>query len=242
MWYFVGFFLAVVLINCMRLQSVPVSEQRRRLSAMVENMEMQGVVTNTSFLTIGNPEITGTTSVTGVIFPGMEVSGTGIAPGSTVLFWNASTHAVTLSLAATSAGAEHITFTYVGTLDVQVHLFASPYGGGPDPAVSYFTTIEANFDGYAYESVTLDSPIYTTSSGGAETAMGQFNWTLSATPVVGNLIYGYWVDYIPADGPAGRVVSFWESFGSPVPMNLNANAVTLGIPLDIPNPGSAVLY
>jgi hypothetical protein len=103
------------------------------------------------------------------------------------------------------------------------------------------TTIEANFDTYTPLPISSTSQPYSTSSGSGEVALGQYNWTLFATPAVPNLIYGYWIDYEYPPG-GGRVVATWESFQTSDPMNASGNYVTLGIPLDTPSPSSAVQY
>ena len=234
--------VVLFVLALLRLQSVPISEQRVRVqqiaNELITPINAVGFAASTS-----SPVVTiaaGTANIpVGALVIDLTTSSNLVNPAYVI---SKTSTSITLNHNVNAVFSDNLQFFSVTGGSAQIHLFQAPYAGGPDPAVSYFTTIEATFDTYAAQDIVQETPAYTTGTGGGEIALGQYNWTLSATPTVPNQIYGYWVDYLPYTGATTRTVSFWESFGSALNMTQAGNAITLGLPLDQPSPGSAVLY
>jgi len=231
----VGLGLLAMLLG---IQSVGASELRRRVQAVAGLYPADGTLT-----VIGTTLTTTFTATTAsevqFIIPGMSVSGLGVAPLTTVVSVVLSTGVVTLSTTVTTPEASiPVTFSWVNST-AEIHLYQQPYTGGLDPAPGDFT--EATFTGYTALPLDVATGPYTTSSGSGEISLGAYNWILTSVPATGNVIGGYWLDYIPPGGTA-RVVSFWEAFPTPIQMTTTGNYVNFALPLDLPEPGSAVMF
>lgn len=230
--------VAVALLAALNLQSVGISEQRRRLGAMLQLWPI-----DSSFTLTGNTHTTttvdGLSSIAG-LQPGMAISGAGIPAGTTIVaVTSAGGGSLTLSAAAT-ATATGVTLTVQWlTSNAKVHLFAAPFAGGLDPAPTDFT--EATFDTYTAQTITTFFGPYSNSDGTAEVDFGDIGWVLTVTPTVGNTIYGYWIDYEVPAGGATRLVACWETFATPVNMSAAGSGLVFSIPMKLPLPGSATI-
>jgi len=233
---FLGF---LVVIFGSALQSVPTSEQRRRLSAQLGQWPLNSSVSFTGTTTTSSAAITPVSSTAGLQI-GMTVTGPGLGAGLTIITIDSTAGGtVTLSGTATTGHAANPMVASFVNSSAQIHLYSTPYGGGEDPGPTDFT--EAGFDGYTALDVTMSAGPYSNSDGTAEADLGLFSWVLSTTPVTGNLIYGYWIDYLNPLGGATRVVSVWENFPQPIPMNAIGQAVVCTVPMILPTPGSVIV-
>lgn len=228
-----GLCFALCIALALGVQSVGPSEYRRRLQQFLGPW---AGVTQITFT--GNTTATNTITVTANLDNmrvGMTVVGGGFPADTTVTAINFTTSVATLSN-PTGATATGVVFTAGGGLaNAKCHLFAAPFTGGNDPTPASFT--EATFDLYSAKLVSGTS-VYSNPDGSSESDFGDLAWVLLATPTTGNIIYGYWIDYIdPFDGTT-VVVSTWESFPSPINMNAVGNAVVISVPLTMPLPAS----
>lgn len=232
-----GLLALVALASVAGLQSIPLSEYRRRVQAIAALWPTNNTVSIVGATSTSNA-ITGTSTITG-IFPGMTVSGTHIAPGTTVVSTDEALTKVTITPASTGTGTMlPFTFQWL-TSAAKVHLISAPIAVGNDPIPSDFT--EATFTGYAAIAISNNYGPYTASDGGGEIDFGDIAWVLSSIPATGNTIYGYWIDYPYPAGSGTRVVACWEPFLPALPMTTTGQAVVLSIPLKDPNPGSAAV-
>lgn len=228
-------FLMVVVVG---LQQVPITEQRRRLSAQLAQWPIDSSISFTGTTTTASASVNPISSIAGLQI-GMVVTGLDIPSGTTIIGLSTTAGGtITLSANATTGHATTPLVASFVTSTAQVHLYAAPYGGGADPTPASFT--EATFDTYAALDVTLLAGPYSNPDGSAEADLGLFSWVLTATPTTTNLIYGYWVDYFVPLGGATRVVSVWENLPTPLPMNAAGNAVVITIPMKLPLPGTVI--
>lgn len=226
-------FLAVVILG---LQSVPLTEQRRRLSAQLARWPLNSQVAFTGNTTSASATVASVSSLTGLEV-GMTVTGAGIPAATTIItITNSGGDSITLSGNATATATGVALTAAWATGTAQIHLYSSAYGGGADPTPASFT--EADFDTYTDLTVTTLAGPYSNPDGSAEVDVGLFSWVLTTTPTVGNLIYGYWIDYVPVGGGSTRVVACWENLPTPLSMNAAGNAVVLTVPIKLPTPGT----
>lgn len=164
---------------------------------------------------------------------GMNVTGTGIAPGTTIVAVDSTSApagptAVILSLDMT--GGPYVGDTWQASWApaamLQVDLFQPGSTPGPDPVVADF--LLATFDGYGSLFPTT-SQVSTRRDGTPVQDLGLQSWSLASTPVTGNLIAGYVVSFSPAFGQTE--ILMYENFGSPLPMQKGGDAVVFSLPL-----------
>lgn len=231
-------FVLFLLVVIQGLQQIPITEQRRRLSSNFAQWPIDSSVSFTGTTTTASASVNPVSSLAGLQI-GMTVTGLDI-PANTTIIALSTTAGGTITLSA-NATTGHATTPLVATFTTgtaQIHLYAAPYGGGADPTPASFT--EATFDTYAALDVTVLAGPYSNPDGSAEADLGLFSWVLTTTPTTTNLIYGYWIDYIAPLGGATRVVSVWENFPTPLPMNSAGNAVVCTVPMKLPLPGTVV--
>lgn len=219
------------------IQTVGPSEYRRRLRSYLGIYNVPENVTFTGTVALSNM-ITNVTNLSNLRV-GQSLTGNGIPPGTTItVVGTGGVNTITISQAATVAGSLVPLVASGPTASPLIHLAAAVISPGGDPVPSSFT--EATFDTYAALPL-VGTAVYSNPDGSAESDFGPCSWVLLAAPVTGNTIYGYWIDYIdPLDGVT-RVVSCWESFPTPIPMNAAGNAVVVTPPANMPLPGSAVV-
>jgi|SRR5579863_1078586 len=219
------------------VQSIPVTEMRRRLSGILANLPANGRIAFTAN-TASSTALASVSSFSGLQL-GMTVTGAGIPAGTTIVAMASGADTITLSQAATATATGVALTAFWATSAAEVHLYAAAYAGGDDPVPGDFT--EATFDTYAALSLGMAIGPYTNPDGSAEADFGDLSWVLVANPTVGNAqIFGYWVDYIPPGGST-RVVALWENFPSQLPMTEAGNAVVCSIPFTLPDAGTVTL-
>jgi hypothetical protein len=185
--------------------------------------------------TIATPNIVNAGSLVGLEI-GQTVTGPNIPAGSTIIGLSpAAGGTVTISNNATATAVAQ-TFNAKFAPTAQVHLYAAPASPGPEPTPASFT--EATFDTYAPVSLGVTNGPYTKPDGSAEADFGDVSWVLNALPVTGNVIFGYWVDYLVG---VTRTVQAYESFPASKPMNAAGNGIVLTIPVKDPPAAAATV-
>jgi hypothetical protein len=213
------------------MQQVPLSELRRQATAV------GGPAVKT--ITATTAASTALTAISPPLDPvgdlGKMVVATDLHAGQILVAIASDGLSATLSAVAgsSSIGETIRVVDVLGTDGATVHLYTA-FAGGLDPDVLAFT--EADFDTYAAIAFGDPAGPYTDPSGNGVVTYPGNAWVLSADPMVGNSILGYWVDY-PFNG--ATVVKLWENFAAPLPMTAAGNAVLLDIPISLPAPGSA---
>ena len=228
--------IAIAIAAVLATQDVGPSEYRRTLARQGAQWGVDSAVIFTGAYTSGATTITGISSdQIKTINSGMALTGPNLAT-ATVVDNVIAAGSVTISTATLGAEtAASVTGTLAAPV-AEVHLFQAAFAGGSDPAPSDF--VECDFDTYAYQSIASVVGPYTNQAGVAEMDTPTLGWVLTSTPVVGNDVYGYWIDYPDPSGAAGRVVALWETFPTPIPMRAIANAVSITIPITAPLPSA----
>jgi hypothetical protein len=239
MWSFEVLCLAALSLSLLfglGIQAIGPSEYRRRLRRYLNGWPGPVAVTFTG-TTSAATTITAVTNINNLKI-GMLIVGTNIPPATHIVSINSALDQISTDNTLLGVMASvHIT-AYDTTQNVQVHLAAAAMSPGNDPTPASFT--EATFDTYA-PIVPTGTEIFSNPDNSSESDFGDLAWVLTTTPVTGNLIYGYWIDYLDTFDGVTRVVSCWEAFPSPIPMQSAGNAVVFTLPITFPDPGSAVI-
>lgn len=115
-----------------------------------------------------------------------------------------------------------------GLANATVHLYQQPLQLNPQVTLAQMLAIEADYDGYAAQTVDAWSPPYLDPNGGATISSGylQFNFATEASPSVTNNIYGL---FVVAEG--GELIIVF-SFPTPAPMFQEGDAVPVNVLLN----------
>jgi hypothetical protein len=115
-----------------------------------------------------------------------------------------------------------------GMAGAVIHLYKSPVALSPNLTLADMVAVEANYDGYAAQTVATWNPPYLDPAGGATTASGykQFNYATEASPGTTNNIYGLFVEN------AAGVLILVMAFDAPAPMGETGDSVPVNVLLN----------
>ncbi len=214
------------------MQIISASEYRRQLVRMLTPLAVFPVQL-LGTLASGSKTVTASTLFVGFGI-GWEISGPGIAVGTTVVAIDSVAGTLTLSIAATASASLSL-LTLTPPSGLTLHLFSAPPSPGPEPTPASFT--EATFDFYAPVLLSTYVGPWTDDVSQAEVDAEQVSWVLSANPTVPNNIFGYWIDYPGPGSTSGPgFVMLWENFLTQRAMVAAGNAIVLVAPLTMPLP------